>query len=92
MLVYYTNSMDDVFEWLDCLTRKRVELMRSIMSDNPSSIRDLAGTLNRDVKNVWDDLRRLAELDLIGFQSTGRVKRPIVKRQIIITTIRVDEL
>ena len=90
MLVLYTNNMfEESFALLEAFTPKRIELFREIHSSKPCSIRDLAELLERDVKNVWNDLRKLSEMDLIGFECVGRVKKPIIKKQIIITTITV---
>jgi predicted transcriptional regulator len=60
------------------LTDRRVELLRSIMTERPDSIRQLAERLGRDVKNVHDDLQVLAEYDIVHFEETGRAKRPFV--------------
>lgn len=93
MLVYYTIIyMFDELALLEALTKKRVEIMREIMNGHPSSIRELAESLERDIKNVWDDLHVLQEHDLISFRNIGRTKRPVIKRQVIVTTIKmVDE-
>ncbi len=91
MLVSYTNNMfEDSLALLEALTPKRIQLIREIHSSSPASIRDLAEMVERDIKNVWDDLRKLSEIDLIDFEPAGRVKRPIIKKQIIVTTIRVN--
>ena len=86
-----TNSMfEDSFELLEALTPKRVQLIRQIHTASPVSIRDLAEMVERDIKNVWDDLQKLSEIDLIDFHIHGRVKRPVIKKQIIVTTVRVN--
>jgi predicted transcriptional regulator len=90
MLVSYTNNMfEESFALLEALTPKRVQLMRKIHSSKPCSIRDLAEILERDIKNVWEDLRRLSNMDLVDFECKGRVKKPVIKKQIIITTVVV---
>jgi predicted transcriptional regulator len=90
MLVFYTNNMfEESFALLEALTPKRVQLMREIHSSSPASIRELAEMLERDVKNVWDDLHRLSQMDLVYFIREGRVKKPIIKKQIIVTTVLV---
>lgn len=78
------------FELLDCLTPKRLELFNTVSTFNVSSIRELAELLGRDVKNVWEDLKVFEEFGLIGFKKVGRVKRPVVKKQIIITVVEVN--
>ena len=82
---------EDSFALLEALTPKRVQLIRRIELSSPGSIRDLAEMVERDIKNVWDDLKRLSEIDLIDFDDAGRMKRPVIKKQIIITTIQVRQ-
>ena len=60
------------------LTDRRVELLRSIMTERPDSIRRLAERLNRDVKTVHNDLHVLAGYDIVHFEQAGRAKRPFV--------------
>jgi predicted transcriptional regulator len=60
------------------LTDRRVELLRSVLTDPPESIRSLAERLDRDVKTVHDDLGVLAEYDIVYFRTEGRAKRPFV--------------
>ncbi len=83
--------MFDELALVEALTRKRVELMREILQYSPGSIRELADFLNRDVKNVWDDLNVLSNFGLVSFKAVGRTKRPFVRRQVIITTMEVLE-
>lgn len=81
---------EDSFELLEALTPKRVQLIREIQISRPASIRDLAEMVERDIKNVWDDLRKLSDIDLVAFRIEGRVKRPVIKKQIIVTTVKVN--
>lgn len=60
------------------LTDRRVALLRSIMTERPDSIRQLAERLDRDVKTVHGDLQVLAEYDIVHFEQAGRAKRPFV--------------
>ena len=68
----------------EMLTEKRIELMTAIIRYKPSSIRELADEIDRDIKNVFDDLKILQELDFVDFVCEGRRKRPIVKKKKII--------
>jgi len=83
--------MFEEFEILEALTKKRLELIRSIMQEKPLSIRQLAFLVDRDVKNVWADLRVLERYGLIKFKIEGRVKRPCIKKQIIIMTVNCGD-
>lgn len=60
------------------LTDRRVELLRSVLQTPPDSIRGLADRLDRDVKSVHDDLRVLAEYEIVRFEQNGRAKRVFV--------------
>ena len=60
------------------LTDRRVELLRSIMTERPESIRQLAERVDRDIKTVHDDLQVLSDYDIVHFEQAGRAKRPFV--------------
>jgi predicted transcriptional regulator len=69
-------------------TEKRIEMVREIMNEDFNSIRDLAESLERDIKNVWEDLCILNKFGLIEFEIVGRRKIPIVKKTKIIIKLR----
>ena len=80
-------DFDDVIreiQALEQLTEKRLMLLKAIMENEPCSIRELAEEINRDIKNVFNDLKVLHELELVDFVNEGRRKRPIVKKKTII--------
>jgi predicted transcriptional regulator len=57
------------------LTRKRLALLRAIRAKRPGSIYELAKAVDRDLKNVQDDLRVLGRyglVRLISDRGTGR--------------------
>lgn len=72
------------------LTDRRIELLRSIMTERPDSIRQLAERLDRDVKTVHDDLQVLAEYDIVHFQQAGRAKRPFVPYDSIEVSLEIS--
>lgn len=72
------------------LTDRRVELLRSIMTERPDSIRQLADRLDRDVKTVHDDLQILAEYDIVHFEQAGRAKRPFVPYDSIEVSLEIS--
>jgi len=47
------------------LTRNRLALLRAIRNKRPGSIYELAKIVERDLKNVQDDLRLLEEYGLV---------------------------
>lgn len=60
------------------LSPKNVELLRTIAREHPASIRETARLVERDVRQVHDNLTELAQLNLIRFETDGRAKRPVV--------------
>lgn len=60
--VYFENL--DSFRKV--LTEKRLALLHAVKQQKPDTIHELARLLGRDVKNVSDDLKYLAELGLVS--------------------------
>lgn len=74
------------------ITDERVRILKAIKKYKPESIYELAKLLNRDAKNVTDDVHYLSELGLIEIQKTkeGRQKtKPVVGYEKIMVEIRV---
>ena len=60
------------------LTRNRLALLRAVRARRPRSIYELARTLNRDLKNVQEDVRMLEEYGLLRLtRGRGGGKRVI---------------
>lgn len=74
----YVLSLPDEEALERVLTAKNLELLRTIAADRPSSIRELARLVDRDVKNVSTALGRLEELGLVEFDRSGQAKQPTV--------------
>ena len=53
------------------LTDKRMSLLEYVAQHEGLSIRQLASDLNRDYRNVYDDVRRLSALELIEKRTNG---------------------
>ena len=62
------------------LTPRRLELLDFLGAEPVSSINDLAEKLGRNVKNVYNDLKKLEKL---GFISLRREGRSLVPEQIV---------
>jgi predicted transcriptional regulator len=62
----------------EVLSPKRVELVRATRREEPSSMRELARLVERDIRQVSDDVNELAALGLIELVEEGRAKRPVV--------------
>lgn len=67
---------EDLESMRKVLTPKRLELLHQIKENSPSSLYELAKQLNRDLKNVTQDLEYLERLDLVKLKKTlqGRGK------------------
>ena len=69
------TSYDDLME---TLTPRVLDLIEAIRREEPSSINEAARVVDRDVKNVYEELSRLAQLGIIFFEENGQSKRPVV--------------
>ena len=69
------TSYDDLME---TLTPRVLDLIEVIRRKEPSSINETARVVDRDVKNVHEELSRLAQLGIIFFEEDGQSKRPVV--------------
>jgi len=63
-------------QWI--LTPRRLELVRSLMDAPAESMRDLAERLDRDVRQVHDDLQILNEYRIVHFCEEDGAKKPFV--------------
>jgi predicted transcriptional regulator len=57
---------------------KSLELLRAIVQHDPSSIRETARLVDRDVSQVHRNLSELVELHLVELVDDGQSKRPSV--------------
>jgi predicted transcriptional regulator len=69
------RSYDDL---LSTLTPRTLDLIEAIRRAEPESINEAARVVDRDVKNVHEELGRLARLGIVYFEEEGRRKRPVV--------------
>ncbi|MDB2226328.1 hypothetical protein PM023_16960 [Halorubrum ezzemoulense] len=69
------TSYDDLME---TLTPRVLDLIEAIRREEPASINETARVVDRDVKNVHEELSRLAQLGIIFFEENGQSKRPVV--------------
>jgi predicted transcriptional regulator len=58
------------------LTEERLRILKTIRTNHPSSIYELARVLKRDVKNTFNDVQFLTQIGLIELKKTkeGREK------------------
>jgi len=74
----YVLSLPDEEALERVLRAKNLELVRTIATREPASVRELARLVDRDIKNVSTALNRLAELGLVELEDEGRAKKPTV--------------
>ncbi|PSP37237.1 hypothetical protein BRD20_10405 [Halobacteriales archaeon SW_8_65_20] len=81
------TSYDDLIE---ALTPRVLDLIEVIRRDEPASINETARVVDRDVKNVHEELSRLARLGIIFFEEEGQRKRPVVWFDELVITLPFD--
>ncbi|AWB28486.1 HVO_A0114 family putative DNA-binding protein [Halococcoides cellulosivorans] len=67
-----TDQLAQVF------TPRAMDLLKAIAEHEPSSIREAARLVDRDIKQVSGNLERLEEYGVVEFVDEGRAKRPVV--------------
>ena len=73
-----TLSFPDVDTATAVFTDSTLALLRALNVHEPASIREAARLVDRDKKNVHDQLRKLAAHGIIEFVEEGNAKRPVV--------------
>ena len=73
-----TLSFTDYDDLMETLTPRVLDLIEAIRREEPASINETARVVDRDVKNVHEELSRLAQLGIIFFEQDGQSKRPVV--------------
>jgi predicted transcriptional regulator len=68
-------------------TERTLELVRVITDADPASIRETARHVDRDVKNVHEELARLETMGVIYFAEEGRSKRPVFPYDELVITV-----
>jgi len=73
-----TLSFSSYDELMSTLTPRVLDLIEAIRHEEPASINESARVVDRDVKNVHEELSQLAQLGIIFFEEDGQRKRPVV--------------
>ncbi len=81
------TSHDDL---MATLTPRVLDVIEAIRQEEPGSINETARVVNRDVKNVHEELSRLAQLGIIFFEEDGQRKRPVVWFDDLVITLSFD--
>ncbi|MFC7156333.1 transcriptional regulator [Halomarina halobia] len=70
----------EAFDDIDRLMRtSNLELIEAIVSQRPESIRQAAATVDREYREVHQNLAELESLGVIEFETSGQQKRPILR-------------
>jgi len=85
-----TLSFTSYDELMATLTPRVLDLIEAIRRDEPASINETARVVDRDVKNVHEELSRLAQLGIIFFEEDGQRKRPVVWFDDLVITLSFD--
>jgi predicted transcriptional regulator len=60
-------------------TPRAIDLLQVIAQKEPPSIRETARLVDRDIKQVSENLERLEEYSIVEFVDNGRAKQPVVE-------------
>ena len=85
-----TLSFTSHADLMATLTPRVLDLIEAIRRDEPASINETARVVDRDVKNVHEELSRLAQLGIIFFEEDGQRKRPVVWFDDLVITLSLD--
>jgi predicted transcriptional regulator len=70
----YFESIDDM---RSVLTNNRLAILRAIRENKPQSVYELSKMLGRNLKNVNEDLKLLAEIGLVTLEATKKDRKRI---------------
>lgn len=70
----YFESIDDM---RSVLTNNRLAILRAIRENKPKSVYELSKILGRNLKNVNEDLKLLAEIGLVTLEATKKDRKRI---------------
>ena len=65
----------------DVFSDRRLEIVDYLKDDSPRSVRALADSLGYDIGIVSRNVQKLAELDIIEYEESGRAKAPRLKHR-----------
>lgn len=86
--VPHVVNFQDASRLQQVLTPRRLELVGRLLEEPAESIRALAEGLDRDVRQVHDDVQVLGEYRIVHLREAGRAKQPFVPYETV--TIEVE--
>lgn len=85
-----TVSFPDLSLLFDTFDPRTVELLETIRAEEPESIRATARAVERDPKNVHEELTQLSRLGVVQFEQDGRGKRPVFPYRELVIDLPFD--
>lgn len=85
-----TFSFPNVSVLFETFNPRTMQLLETVSESEPDSIRDTARLVDRDVKNVHEELSELERLGVIRFEQDGRAKRPVFPYEEIVISLPFD--
>ena len=71
-------SFENTDQLAQVLTPRAIDLLQAIAQEEPASIREATRLVDRDIKQVSENLERLEDYGIVEFVNEGRAKRPVV--------------
>jgi len=68
----------------EILTPARIELIKIIKEKNPESVGELVKITKRPLESISRDMRILANYGILEFIQTGKIKKPIIEKDMIL--------
>jgi len=73
-------SFENIEAMRKILSEERLRILKTIKKEHPKSIYELAKSLQRDIKNTFDDIQFLAKLGLIELKKTKEGRKKTVPK------------
>ena len=86
----HTVSFDTQEHLMETFSPTRLALVRTVAEEEPASIRETARLVDRDVKNVHEDLTLLEQLGVVWFEEEGRARRPVFPFDELVISVEFD--
>lgn len=82
-----TYSFPDIETVFEMFTPQTMELLEAVATHDPASIRETARLVDRDIKNVHEELSELGRQGLIEFVDDGNAKQPVFPYEELIISL-----
>lgn len=75
---------------METFSPTRLALLRTVAEEEPASIHETAPLVDRDVKNVHEDLTLLEPLDVVRCEAERRARRPVFPFDHLVISVEFD--